>query len=352
MGCLLTHCFYDDFILIEPKCTSSSAVTSSEMILKLLGWRFADQGKKYVQFDSSFDALGVSFCIRNLHMGSFVIQNKASRITELTNTINMFLLNKDMTKPHAASLRGRLGFAQGQFLGHDMKPSLSVLSKFCSDSFLSENCIDSIHVNLALQHLLQCLSNMHPRCVSVTDSKIPVLIFTDGACEDKQSHETNTIGLVLIDPLTGARCVMDGFVPKELIDAWHKVVGSQLIGQVELFPIAITKLIFRDLLKGRRCIYFIDNDSARECMIKGFSPSIASLSLVSLFNQCESLAPSYNWFTRVPSFSNPADLPSRGLSQLACETFEASYKGRLEVSPQDVGFLLACLETDSESTQS
>jgi hypothetical protein len=155
----------------------------------------------------------------------------------------------------------------------------------------------------------------------------------------------------LIDPVTDVRLVMDGSVPKELSEAWLPLVGDQLIGQVELFPIMVTKLLFHDLFKGRRCIYFIDNDSARDCMIKGFSPSITSLSIVSLFNRYESLSPAYNWFTRVPSFSNPADLPSRGQAQKACQMFEAVYKGRLSISQSDTDYLLACLQTDRKSTK-
>ena len=83
-----------------------------------------------------------------------------------------------------------------------------------------------------------------------------------------EENETHSIGMFLFDTLHQTRIVMDGLVAKELIEAWRCCVGKQLIGQVELLPVVITKLLYRDLFKGRRCVYFIDNDSARECLIR------------------------------------------------------------------------------------
>jgi hypothetical protein len=181
--------------------------------------------------------------------------------------------------------------------------------------------------------------------VSIGDVREPILIFTDGVSESVENNEIHSIGMFLFDILHQTRIVMDGLVAKELIEAWHSFVGKQLIGQVELLPVVIAKLLYRDMFKGRRCVYFIDNDSARECLIRGYSSSVASFSLVSLFFLVESQAPSYNWFARVPSYSNPADLPSRGKSSQACIDYNAKYNGSMTLDSRDLQFLLACLRT-------
>lgn len=45
--------------------------------------------------------------------------------------------------------------------------------------------------------------------------------------------------------------------------------------------------------------------------MRGFSSSAASAALVQDFYDFESVCPTTSWFTRVPSFSNVADMPSR-----------------------------------------
>ena len=56
---------------------------------------------------------------------------------------------------------------------------------------------------------------------------------------------------------------------------------------------------------------FIDNDSARHALIKGYTPSGASARLVAAFWETEATLASYSWVDRVPSLSNIADGPSR-----------------------------------------
>ena len=58
-------------------------------------------------------------------------------------------------------------------------------------------------------------------------------------------------------------------------------------------------------------LLFIDNDSARHALIKGYTPSLASARLVSSFWESEAALASYCWVERVPSLSNIADGPSR-----------------------------------------
>ena len=69
----------------------------------------------------------------------------------------------------------------------------------------------------------------------------------------------------------------------------------------------------RPSTRGGTCwkIYFVDNDAAKDGLIKKYSPSSASNELIEAFWSLEASMGSYAWLERVPSKSNPADAPSR-----------------------------------------
>ena len=96
------------------------------------------------------------------------------------------------------------------------------------------------------------------------------------------------------------------------VDRWKtRDQQIQVIGQAELFPVYVAKLTWPTLLKGKRVIHFLDNDSARMGLIKGYSPIWPSLEIImdcvewDYRNDCSS------WFARVPTASNIGDGPSR-----------------------------------------
>jgi hypothetical protein len=144
----------------------------------------------------------------------------------------------------------------------------------------------------------------------------------------------------MIDTCDNYRAVWDGQVPSELIASWAGLVGEQLIGQIELYPIVAIRYLLAAQLSNRRVIFFIDNDSARDGLIKAYSPSRASMSLISKFFEQELSCPCYPWFARVPSKSNPADMPSRGLGREAAAAYRASYQGKLLLQPDVVASLV------------
>ena len=69
---------------------------------------------------------------------------------------------------------------------------------------------------------------------------------------------------------------------------------------------------WRERLVGRLVIHFIDNDSAKDALIKGHSSHPASMEIIEQVWAQELEFQSSSWYDRVPSASNPADGPSRG----------------------------------------
>jgi len=100
-------------------------------------------------------------------------------------------------------------------------------------------------------------------------------------------------------------------------------VGQQIITQVELLPILLERIRIGNRATNRRIIFYVDNEPARETMIKGTLPSRLSALIAAEFYACELGSPSYLWFSRVPSKSNVADAPTRGGTDELVRTLKA-----------------------------
>ena len=118
-----------------------------------------------------------------------------------------------------------------------------------------------------------------------------------------------------------------GSVPDFLCQAWKKLIGEQLICQIELYAVVCIRWKMRFLLHKRRSILFIDNEACRFSLIKGRSPSEPMFRMSHAVACMEALLPSFTWYERIASYCNPADLPSRFRSMEACERWSLCYGG-------------------------
>ena len=55
---------------------------------------------------------------------------------------------------------------------------------------------------------------------------------------------------------------------------------SQVIFRAELFPIWVAKATWRDLLRYRQVIWFVDNEAARAAMVRSYSPLLDSMEMI------------------------------------------------------------------------
>ena len=213
------------------------------------------------------------------------------------------------SRKEAAKLAGKLQFAKGQVLGKGVDPCLASLHLRVSrpgilKKFTFEETED-------LKELKSHIELDPPRMVHVAADDRPLLLFTDGS----SVQDVHMFGAVLVDTAVGVTQVAWGHVPDELIQFWKRCVGEQLITQIELYPLVAWRWMAGRQWLNCRILCFIDNEAARHNMIKGSSPSLASRLLLKAFIKVEREAPSFFWFARVPSFSNVADAPSRGLAE-------------------------------------
>ena len=147
-----------------------------------------------------------------------------------------------------------------------------------------------------------------------------MLVFTDGSFENRIGEW----GFFIHDCSTAGRVVAGGCVPQPLIEFWLATVGDQVITQVELYAVLMARMYLSSNCLDRQVIYYIDNDPARDSLIRGFSESDASLTIILQFYLLERHWPSAIWFARVPSHSNLADRPSRGEVEQVAKEFGAA----------------------------
>ena len=161
-----------------------------------------------------------------------------------------------------------------------------------------------------LNWVIDHLKHAKPRLVESRQVLPPVLIFSDGACEDEGS--LTSVGAVLFDPLSSTLECFGAIVSESRVNAWKsKADQKQVIGQAELFPLLVARLTWHAILKGRRAIFFLDNESARISMVRAYSPVLCSLHIVMACLKWDYDNVCVGWYARVPTASNPGDAPSR-----------------------------------------
>ena len=87
---------------------------------------------------------------------------------------------------------------------------------------------------------------------------------------------------------------------------------QQVVGQAELLPCHAAQIIWKERLRNRRVVVYIDNEAARFGPIKGTSPAVDSVWFINEDWTAEAGNENNTWVERAPSASNCSDGPSRG----------------------------------------
>lgn len=322
--------FYDDYTVYEFRPAASLMDKILMRLLEILGWTFAKSGKKFVPFGASVVSLGVSLDLSEIWDGIVSVENKPGRLDKIAELLKAVAAGKEISRSEVASLHGLINFAGGLIMGFELKPTSRMLSRALSGPFKGNSVELRQACSLALDVIAQCRPKKCPASV-----KPPIVLYTDGAYEKGIA----TWGAVLIDPCTSARWVFGGTVSDALVGYWRQEAGQQVISQVEAFALAIVLFGIRGVVKGRSMLAFIDNEACRFGFIKRYSPSLCLLRLISMVALLEGSLETLLWFERVPSKSNPADLPSRGEAALACQRFQAEDKGDIALTQTMTDFL-------------
>ena len=300
--------YYDDYPNVEVSLIAENSRAFMEFVLKLLGWRFASSGKRAEPPSEKFKVLGVELDFSGSCSGSFVVANKADRVSDLVSLLGDIVKNERLTSSEASSLHGQLNFAQGQYYGCSLKPAMVFLQRVMKLGWQSQFRDELI---LMATYLVTALRTCPPRTIAVADCKVPLMVYTDGAYEPGQGHLADSAGLVIADFLTGFRVVQAVEVSQELLEHWGRNGSKQLIAYLELWPVLVCLYQYGMQFFGRRAIFFhwqqlgawcFDQTVVAQCWYVFYAGTQFAADIKTL-SSCG--------FTHIASASNPADAPSR-----------------------------------------
>ena len=264
-------------------------------------------GEKDLDFAQAFKALGVEIRLSKWTSGMIEFANTQKRVDELVEFITSVLSSKKLNQSAAMSLRGRMQFARAQLWGRSGKICLDLISKHAYESQSPELEPQALE---ALSTFVQCLRTNRPRVIQ-SKWQDQFLIFTDASFEPTNVDRTAGLGGLLFNsaghPLVYFSFVLStsdleklGYPPKKTV-----------ILEAEMLAMLIAIDIWGPILFGCPVIIFVDNNSARDICISGSARSFPATRLISELLVLEDHHNISPWYTRVPSRSNPADLPSR-----------------------------------------
>lgn len=166
----------------------------------------------------------------------------------------------------------------------------------------------------AMTNLLRRYDSGIPRYLKIQKTEMPCVVFTDGAREPNQQGNLEcTIGGVLFDPATGGRVEAFGVhVAEEVFRSWTSLGKVHPVAQTELYALCVARFVWKNVLDGRRCLFFIDNQGDLDALVKGYSVEDSMKELLVMLETLDCSDSCLPWYCRVSSLSNFADLPSRG----------------------------------------
>ena len=265
-------------------------------------------GPKADAFSQRVLALGVSFDLAASPRSVILVDNTEKRKGDLDALVSGALKEGALQRKEALALKGKLAFAEAQVLGKAGQYALKALSNHI---FHRPFCA-------ALQpELVSCLKFMRvrlkegkPRAVCRSLGTC-WFVFTDASFS---GDFEGGLGGVLVSP-TGSVCSWFSLMlcKADVLPLLPQEAATG-IGELETLAVLLGFRFWCKHLKGAECVAYIDNEGARYALMKGCSRSMQVTKLCHLFATACEADTTITWFARVPSASNIADHPSRGVS--------------------------------------
>ena len=298
--------FCDDFITLARKSEGDALAVIVDQFFKLLGWAVSS-GEKDLPFSDRFKALGVEIDLANWKSGEVRFSNTKQRVSELTETISLVLASSQLSHQDALSLRGRMQFAHSQLWGRSAKLCLNAVTTHAYSD--SGGKIDD-----RLAHFLEVfksqLESSRPRVMTPSwDS--PMFVFTDASFSPESPNWKCGLGGVLLDSLGRQVSAFAYCLSPEEFELLGFPGKSTIIFEAEMLALIVGFVLWKRRLRNRPCVFYVDNNSARDVAISGRARTDPGSFLIAELLKLEDENCTNAWFARVPSASNIADGPSR-----------------------------------------
>ena len=132
-----------------------------------------------------------------------------------------------------------------------------------------------------------------------------ILVYTD-ACKNTRR---GGLGTVIFDRASGRKYVSSGICPPAIEDQFAR--GGHIINQLELLAILATLLTYRQLLRGKRVYWHVDNCAALSACVHGYANKLDMAMMANSVQLALCALGARAYFEWVPTEANIADTPSR-----------------------------------------
>ena len=276
------------------------------MLLDLLGLRFAREGKKWSPFSKRMEVLGVIIDFEKFCDGVVYFCHTEARKTELDDTITKHLETDRMTQKEAEVLRGRLIWFESFMFGRIANLSLHAIGQRALLNDGSLKLDDSL--KRALKFFQVRILHGPPIEIRAAVGEV-VHICTDGAFEPESFH-LGTVGGVIYSEHGERLGFFSEIVPTPLMKC-YLFVSQNPIYFVELLAALVAISLWSKLYPHRYVVSYIDNEASRSALVKAWSSVKYANNIIGKYVELEMQYFWKPWFSRVASFSNPSDDPSR-----------------------------------------
>ena len=303
--------FFDDFTVLTSAANAAHVEVVVSSMFKKLGWRVATEEKKNRPFSEVFDVLGVRVDLSQQSVGVVQVSNTPQRVAELKDTVAAIKQKGSLTFEEAQRLRGRLVFAEQHVWGRNAKQAVVAVGDVSPASEASHPLSDVQQA--ALDFIEQRVLDGRPRSFSVKPSRT-FHLWLDGACEWDVSNSVPTCGFGGVLWLDGVPLAWGDTLDPAAAQEWASRVGKkQLVFECELLPYFISLQLWGRFLRNSDLLVFIDNDAARASLARSFTRKEEGAAIVFQAVEAEERLSIDACFLRVPTSSNIADGPSRGV---------------------------------------
>ena len=174
-----------------------------------------------------------------------------------------------------------------------------------------------------------------PRCLDLNLLQTYVLM-TDAAFDPVKGAG---LGAVLVSPAGSVACWFGIQLSMTNVSPLMVEGRQTVIGELETLAAAVALMLWGRDISSSKLLIFIDNEGARFSLIKGYSKAASITHICALASNAIDSYCIMPWYSRVPSLSNLADLPSRGVShELLPSSLSSSHESVSEVVEECLQF--------------
>ena len=321
--------FYDDFSVIEVEALAADARSCVESVFELLGWKL----KPLSEFGELSEPLGAVLDLSRCREGLAVLKNREARVQEIVASIDALKAEGTISGDLVPKLRGRLLFSRSLCFGRFGGNALRALASACAVG--RRRLVVEGELARALSHLRAHLLEAKPREIRLHHDQCPILL-TDGAFEPgPDGRAVGGIGAVLLDPVDRSYSFFQAVVAGRDMEAFLANGALTVIMELEILPVLLSRLVWRHRLQHRSHLSFVDNDGAKCGLVAGYSANAVACELISRVAAADISMAALPWYDRVPSLSNLADAPSRGVAPAALVGWAAPVRVECAVQLRD-----------------